>query len=340
MPRVSILMPCRDAAAQLPAAIESIRSQTFPDFEVVAVDDGSDDDTFAHLLTWAQQDGRVRVLQGNRRGPVPALATALAAARGDLVANMEPGGVADHTRIEKQTALLEAEPALAGCGTGVCFPADDEVPDEDRRRQTWLNSLSTPAEVSRDIFIDCPIAHSTLMMRRHVLLGVGGYREMGWPEDYDLLLRVWSAGYRLGKLTEILQQRPLRADPAGTGAAPRHPDRLRAVKIHFLRTTLLAGGRHGVIWGAGPDGAQFARDLARAGTPIAAFIDAGPHATGPTIHGVPVVEPDRALEFAGHGSSVQALIVAVARNEGARSEIRAACRGMGLVEGEDLVVVA
>jgi hypothetical protein len=340
MPRVSILMPCRDAAATLPAAIETIRAQTFPHFEVVAVDDGSQDHTFAHLFTWAQKDGRVRVLQGNRRGRVPALATALAAARGELVAIMEPGDVSDPTRVEKQVALLDAEPALAGCGTGVRHAAGDEVPDEERRRQTWLNSLSTPAEVGRDIFIDCPIPHATLMMRRHVLLGLGGYREMGWPEDYDLLFRAWSAGYRVGKLTEILHQRSLHADAAGNGAGPGHADRLRAVKIHFLRATLLAGGRDGVIWGAGPDGAHFARDLARAGTRIAAFIDSGPPASNRTIHGVAVVGPGSAREYAGHGSSAEALVVAVARSEDHRAEIRSACRGMGLVEGEDLVVVA
>ena len=68
MRRVSILMPCRDAAEHIEAAIASIRGQTFADFEVVAVDDGSVDDTYGHLYTWAQRDGRVRLIQGHGRG--------------------------------------------------------------------------------------------------------------------------------------------------------------------------------------------------------------------------------------------------------------------------------
>ncbi len=56
MPRVSILLPCRDAAEHLPDAIASIRAQTFADFEVIAVDDGSEDATPEQLARWARED--------------------------------------------------------------------------------------------------------------------------------------------------------------------------------------------------------------------------------------------------------------------------------------------
>jgi hypothetical protein len=342
MPRVSILMPCRDAATTLPAAIESIRSQTFPDFEVV-VDDGSGDDRFAHLFTWAQRDGRVRVLQGNRRGPVPALATALAAARGDLVANMDPAGVADHTRIEKQVALVERDAGLAGCGTGVRAPAHGDPADPDRPYGEWLNSLGNHAAVARDVFVDCPLAHPTLLMRRHVLLGVGGYRETGWPEDYDLVLRVWAAGYRLTNVPEILYQGPLRPRRSDALATPDHlhgAQRRLDLKVHFLRRTLLTGGREAVIWGTGPAGTMLALELARAGTGVAAFVDPDGPGAGETRHGVPVIPPHGLAELAGAASLRQALVLVAADDRAGREGGREACRRLGLVDGEDLMAVA
>lgn len=337
---LSVLFPCRDAGAHLPEAMESIRAQTFADFEVVAVDDGSTDETFGQLFTWAQQDGRVRVLQGHGRGLIPALATGLAAARGELVARMDADDIAEPTRLERQVELLREDPALAACGTGVRYFPEDQVRDGARRYQDWINALSTPDDIARDIFVECPIPHPTLVARRHVLLAVGGYREMGWPEDYDLILRLWAAGYRMAKVPQVLyhwreaEGRTSRVDPR------YHADRFRDVKIHFLQRTLLAGGRDVVVWGAGPLGKVMARGLADAGTAIAAFVDLDPRKIGQEIHGAPVIEPDRIGEFAGPHSRTQALVLGAVGQEGVREEIRAACRDAGLIEGQDFVAVA
>lgn len=83
-PRISVLLPCRDAADTLPEAIASLEEQTFEDFEVLTVDDGSTDRTMAHLDRWALHDARVQVLRTGRRGLVAALAAALDGARGEL----------------------------------------------------------------------------------------------------------------------------------------------------------------------------------------------------------------------------------------------------------------
>ncbi len=377
MRRVSILMPCRDAAEHIEAAITSVREQTFTDFEVVAVDDGSVDETFAHLYTWAQKDSRVRVLQTRGRGLVPALATGLAAARGEIVARMDADDIAETTRLQKQVALMDAHPRIAACGTRVQYFPDEAVRHGARRYQAWINRLVSHDDIARDIFVECPIAHPSLMIRRHVLLGVGGYRDLGWPEDYDLILRVWAAGYRMAKVPETLlrwREYPHRASRTDHRYADHE---FRRLKISFLQHTLLAGERHAVVWGAGPIGKTFARELAAAGTPIAAFVDLDPNKIGQQIHGAPVIPPDEAAAFleayepqdagdagatrdgsdagdAGdariafgieHGTGPaprppRPLILAAVGQEGAREEIRAACRKQGLIELEDFVAVA
>jgi glycosyltransferase involved in cell wall biosynthesis len=336
--RLTVLMPCRDAARHLEAAIASIRGQRFADFEVVAVDDGSTDETFELLSTWARRDARVRVLRTGGRGLVAALATGLAGARGEIIARMDADDIAAPDRLEKQLALLDADPALAACGTRVRYFPAEQVRAGARRYETWVNGLITPDEIARDIFVECPIPHPTLMIRRHVLLGIGGYRELGWPEDYDIVLRLWAAGYRMAKVPEALLRWRESPDRASRTDTRYDPAEFRRIKIFFLRRTLLAAGRAAAIVGAGPVGKTFARELAAAGTRIAAFVDASPNRIGQQIHGAPVVAPS---EMAGLVDVPQPpLILAAVGQPGAREEIRAECRRQGLVEMRDFVAIA
>lgn len=354
MRRVTILMPCRNAARHIEPAITSIREQSFTDYEVVAVDDDSTDDTLGILYTWAQRDGRVRILQNHGRGLVAALASGLAAARGELVARMDADDIADPERLRKQVELMDGDPRVAACGTGVQYFPPDEVRDGARRYEAWINRLVSHQQIARDIFVECPIPHPTLLIRRHVLLGIGGYRELGWPEDYDLVLRLWAGGYRMAKVPDILLQWRESPDRASR-TDQRYADiEFRRIKIFFLRRTLLAAGRDAIIWGAGPIGKTFARELSDAGTRVAAFVDIAPNKIGQEIHRAPVLAPTevgamlRAPPRDGHAGGVKdagdpprsPLILAAVGQEGAREEIRAECRRQGLVELEDFVAVA
>ncbi len=216
MPEVSVLLPCRNVAAWLPRCIESLEAQSLLDYEVLAVDDRSTDDTGALLRRWSARDGRVRVLEtapgfpGHSAGRTPedglvgALELAVAAASAPLLARMDGDDVAEPRRLELQRDFLAARPDLAGCGTAVELFPRSEVGEGYCRYETWLNGLSDPEDLWRDLLVECPVAHPTLMIRRSVLSGLGGYRDPGWPEDYDLVLRLHAAGMRIANLASRL----------------------------------------------------------------------------------------------------------------------------------------
>jgi glycosyltransferase involved in cell wall biosynthesis len=334
MPRVSILLPCRDAAAYLPEAIASIEAQTFPDFEVLAVDDGSEDSSGELLAAWAARDARVRIVETARRGLVAALEAALAQARGELIARMDADDIAEPRRLELQVALLDSNPGLSACGTRVRYFPRAAIREGALRYEEWLNSLTTPEEISRDIFVECPIAHPTLLARRTALLAVGGYQDPGWPEDYDLILRLWEAGHRMAKVPEVLlhwRDTPGRASRTD----PRYaPEAFVRCKVHYLRRTLLARREGAVVWGAGPVGKSFARELLRQGATLRCFVDLDPRKIGQNIYGVPVIPPDRIDDYRG------AFALAAVGSPGARAEIRAALHSAGWREMEDFCAVA
>jgi glycosyltransferase involved in cell wall biosynthesis len=335
-PAISVLLPCRDAAATLRAAAASLIRQSFRDFEVLAVDDASTDDTPRILRRWARRDPRVRILATAPpdSGLVSALRLALRHASAPVVARMDADDVAHPDRFAAQLAFLDAHPAIAACGSRVrYFPAAD-VRDGAWRYQRWLNRLTTPAALARDIFVECPIAHPTLMARRDALLAVGGYRDPGWPEDYDLLLRLWSAGHALANVPALL----LRWREAGGRASRTDPryaaDAFRRCKVHHLRRTLLRGRAGAVVWGAGPTGKAFARELIRQDVPLRAFVDLDPRKIGQMIHGAPVIPPGSVPEFQG------ALALAAVGSDHGRREVRRALRALGWGELVDFCAVA
>jgi GT2 family glycosyltransferase len=332
-PPVSVLLPVRDGAPHLDECIASLAAQTEGDFEVIAVDDGSRDRTSELLADWATRDRRVRVHTQRPLGLVAALERARAHARGRWLARMDADDVALPNRLAAQRALMEADPTLSACGGGVRYVPRDAVRGGALRYERWLNALTTPEAIARDLFVECPLAHPTFFMRADAVAAVGGYRDRGWPEDYDLLLRLWRAGGRMTSVPEVvLHWRE------GAGRLSRvHPaygaDAFRRCKAHHLAASLLAG-RDAVVWGAGPTGKAFARALAREGVRTRAFVDLDPRKIGQVIQDAPVLAPADLKREPG------VFCVAAVGQPGAREEIRATLRAGGWREGADCAAVA
>lgn len=332
MPRVSVLLPCRDAADTLSEALASLLAQSYADLEVLAVDDHSTDATSALLASCARRDPRLRIIPARGTGIVAALNQALEHARGEFVARMDADDICELNRLALQVSAFDADPDLVACGCQVRYFPREAVRDGARRYEQWLNALVTDADIRRDRFIECPIAHPALVARRATLQQVGGYREMGWPEDYDLVLRLAEAG-RLHNVPEVLLH--WREGPARLSRthAVYHEDAFRRCKLHHLDARIRA--RQGVVvWGAGPVGKGFARLLAGADVAIRAFVELDPRKLGQTIHGAPVVPPDAINRFRN------ALALAAVSGPVARAEIRASLGQAGWVEGEDYFAVA
>lgn len=334
MPTVSVLLPVRDGEATLPAAIESIEWQTFTDFEVVAVDDGSTDGSAEILDAWRARDPRVCVVRHGPAGIVGALEAGRSKARGRYLARMDADDVALPGRFEAQLSLMEANLDWAVCGSHVEYFPPESVRGGAFRYQKWLNSLETPNHVERDLFVECPLAHPTFFLRADSVRDVGGYADRGWPEDYDLLMRLWERGGRLGVVPRTLlrwregSDRLSRVDPTYS------QDAFRRCKVHYLLQTL-AGNKDGVVvWGAGPLGKAFAREVRSAGGEVRAFIDLDPRKVGQTIHGATVFGPEVIRSLRG------SFCVASVGQEGARAEIRESLAQAGWRETEDFVAVA
>lgn len=333
-PPVSVLLPVRDGLPHIDEAMASLASQTFSDFEIVVVDDGSADGTAEVLDAWARRDPRVRVVHQEPMGLVAALEHGRSVARGSYLARMDADDVAAPGRLQRQIDLMERSPDVSACGTHVRYFPEGRVRDGARRYEAWINGMEGPEDVGRDLFVECPLAHPTFFLRAERVEAVGGYRERGWPEDYDLVLRLWEAGGTLDVVPEVLLSWREGSDRRSRTHPSYSPAAFRRCKIHYLGRTHLRSGRPVVIWGAGPTGKAFGRALIAAGHTLRAWVDIDPRKIGQTIHGAPVLSPDDPLPLE------EALVLSAVGTSDARSQVRKALRDMGLREPENAVVVA
>jgi glycosyltransferase involved in cell wall biosynthesis len=195
---LTVLLPVRDGEAYLDEAINSIRRQSFTDFELLVVDDGSGDRSAAIAARHAAEDPRVRLLDSPGDGLVAALNFGIAEAGADLVARMDADDIALPARFERQMARLAGEPDLLVLGT-----ATTRIDAHGNRLGVAMPPLD-PADVERVLERVNPIAHPTVIMRRRAVEAAGGYRPAYLrAEDYDLWLRLAERG-RLANLAEPL----------------------------------------------------------------------------------------------------------------------------------------
>lgn len=312
-------MPFRDAAPTLIEAVQSVLREDV-DLELIAIDDGSRDGSAALLLS----DPRVRLLRTEGVGIARALAHGLSHARGSFIARMDGDDITLPGRFAAQLALLRE--GFAVVSTQVeAFP-ESAVAEGLRRYVAWMNEALTPEDHAREMFVEAPLCHPSVMMRRDALEAVGGYRDFDGPEDYDLWLRFHAHGYRFAKVPRVLF-RWRHHERRATLVDPRYAiERFTATKAPHLARWL--NGRRFAIWGAGPTGKRLARALEPHGARPALFVDIDPAKR--EARGAPVVRPDAVVR----GDHV---IVAAVGARGARALIRADLRARGFVECEDFV---
>ena len=202
-PLISVIMPVWNSERYVAEAIESILGQTFADFELLLVDDGSTDATPDILRRYEKADPRVRILWQAHGGIVAGLNRGLREARGELIARMDADDVALPERFATQIAFLQSHPSCVVAGTAMINIDPNGAPIDTQETET------DPDLLLRNLLLLNPapksgIAHPTVMMRRGDAEAVGGYRaEFDSVEDVDLWLRLAERG-SLGNLPAVL----------------------------------------------------------------------------------------------------------------------------------------
>ena len=332
MPALSVILPCYNAAETLEEALESLAAQTLTDFEVLAVDDGSEDSTRDILDRWAKRDSRFKYISQAHRGVISASNVGMLASVSPYIARMDADDRALPTRFEKQVNFLEENPEFALVSSLVrAFP--ESASEGFKIYIEWLNALVLDADIRREIFVESPIPNPSVVFRRNWLLKMEGYQERGFPEDYDLYLRLYLAGARFAKIPEVLhewREHPQRI--THTDSRYSLENFLRA-KAYYLARGPLKGRDAVIIWGAGMMGRRLAKQLERQDVNIVAFVEVDEKKIGRSLRGKPIIAAEGLRECWGQYQAP--VLLASVGSRAARQLIRQKLKNLGYVEERD-----
>jgi len=230
MVRISVVTPCYSAERFVGQAIQSVLDQTYQDFEIIVVDDGSTDR--GPQVVQRFQDPRIRLLSQTNAGPARARNTGVRAAAGEFLAFLDADDLALPHRFASQLAILEADPQVSVVGSGYVWIDEDGVqlrwPYHSWQHAPDLNDLAS-------WLVDCPFVPSATMLRRQAWVDVGGFDEdLVGPEDWNFWMRLVVTGHRM-----IWQQEVVCLYRRSANSLSENADRMSANSPEALRRVLV-----------------------------------------------------------------------------------------------------
>ena len=325
---ISVLLPVRNGGELLIESVNSILGQSYVHFELIIIDDGSTDGAIDNI---ANMDERLTIVSNRGQGIVDALNTGFDISQGDFIARMDADDISLTHRFQSQINYLNRHANVGICATQVeIFSDDGNIAGGYREYERWINQLCDPKDIVREIFVESPLPHPTVMMRRWVFETLGGYHDSVWAEDYDMWLRAFENNIAMGKPEGVCLRWRDRMDRTSRVEKRYHKQQFLSAKAHYLARTLLVN-RDVVLLGAGPNGINFLKALRCYDVKVKAFIDIDPKKIGQYKQGLPV------LALSALDQYPNALFLGTVASRGARQRIRDLLNIQGLSEGDNYV---
>lgn len=332
---ISVVLPFRDASQFLEEALFSLQAQDWTDFEAVLVDDGSKDGSADLAGRFSASDERFRIVPSAGEGIAAALNTGLRSARGRWIARLDADDVCHPARLSRQLELARRHDPR--CVTGCLVRCTGSAGEGWQTYEKWINSLVSPEEIERSIFVESPLAHPTVFFDREAVLAEGAYGEGDFPEDYELWLRLWARGFSFRKVPEVLLDWRDSKQRLSRTSQRCCPKAFFATKSAFLRYAPAVKGHDKVIiWGAGRAGKSLTDCLRANGLDVEAFVDIAPRRIGGSARGRPVISPGDLPRLREETGDLP--VLTAVRSRGARETVKRSLEGLGLADWKDFVL--
>ncbi len=260
-PAISILMPVKNTAQFLEACLDSIVNQTEKDWELIAIDDHSTDDSLSVLMSYAINDERIKVFKNNGKGIIEALRLAYSHSSGALITRMDSDDIMSLNKLEvlKSNLLAKGKGHIA-LGK-VKYFAEGILGEGFKKYEVWLNSLIEMGTNFEGIYKECVIPSPCWMVFREDLDKCGAFAPNYYPEDYDLAFRFYQEDLKPIACSETLHY--WRDYAIRTSRTDIHyaDHTFLDIKTSYFMKLDYNSNKNLVVWGAGDKGKTLAKKL-------------------------------------------------------------------------------
>lgn len=195
-------MPVFNAEHYLQDCINSICNQTFKAWELLAVDDFSTDHSYEILQKAAQTDGRIRVFKNQEKGIIPALQMAFSKAKGKFITRMDADDLMPITKLTLFYNAIKNTDKIVVTGK-VRYFSDQPITEGYLRYEKWLNKRVATNDFDEQLYRECVIASPNWLVNRSFFEQIGGFKQINYPEDYDLVFRWHKYNYRFVGIDQV-----------------------------------------------------------------------------------------------------------------------------------------
>ncbi|QNL22917.1 glycosyltransferase family 2 protein [Hyphobacterium sp. CCMP332] len=194
---ISILLPFKNSELYFKDCLDSIIDQSEDQWELIAINDHSEDKSMAIVQDYSYRDGRIKLLENTGKGIIDALNTAYSNSQGEFIHRMDSDDIMPKRKLEVLKNLLHKK-GKGYVSTGmVKYFSEDDISDGYKKYQSWLNDINLKGIQWENIYKECVIASPAWMIYRNDFENCGAFRSELFPEDYDLVFRMHKSALKV-----------------------------------------------------------------------------------------------------------------------------------------------
>lgn len=201
-PLISVVMPFKNAAPWLAECLKTLQFQSYSRWELIAVDDGSTDESRRIVEKFAAADERISVLTNRGIGIIPALQTGVAKVRGVYVSRMDADDLMPPKKLETLLDAAAENPGALITGK-VKYFSESRVSEGYLNYEKWLNNCVKNTDFERFMYRECTVASPNWLLPVEVVSELHCFEDLRYPEDYHLILRLYAGGVPFVGVNEI-----------------------------------------------------------------------------------------------------------------------------------------
>ena len=210
---LSLIMPFFNAERFIEETLLSLQGQTFSNWELIAIDDFSEDDSLAILQKFAAKDARIKIIQNLEKGIIPALNLAFKNCSGQYISRCDADDIYPAERFTKMVRQIKVSAPKTVITGMLSYFSDKSVSRAYRKHEAWLNEINISSITWSQIYRECVIASPNWLCSKADLQAIDAFKNLEYPEDYDLVFQWYKHGFQVECLAEISlywREHPLR----------------------------------------------------------------------------------------------------------------------------------
>jgi glycosyltransferase involved in cell wall biosynthesis len=259
--KISVLIPVYNAANFIKECIESIIFQTQANWELICVDDFSNDNSINLLLDLQKSDSRIKILKNNKKGIIPALTLALENSTGNFITRMDADDKMHPNKLKELSAtLMQYGPGHCITALVEYFPRESINEGYEKYAQ-WLNELTLQNAHYTEIYKECVVPSPCWMMHKSDLIKCGGFNSQCYPEDYDLIFRLYKHGIKIKGIPKTLHYWRDHPDRASRNDPNYSDQSFLNLKVPYFLELERDHSKALIIYGAGTKAKSLAKKL-------------------------------------------------------------------------------